>query len=42
MLYYGTLLRFVENYFATVTKRYWALEKGETLNLTISALFSFL
>ena len=38
----GKLLRFVENYCAAVTKKYWALEKEKILNLTISALFSFL
>ena len=38
----GKLLRFVENYCAAVTKKYWALEKEEISNLTISALFSFL
>ena len=38
----GKLLRFVENYCAAVTKKYWALEKEEILNLTLSALFSLL
>ena len=38
----GTLLRFVENYCAAVTKKYWALEKEEILNLAICALFNFL
>ena len=37
----GTLLRFQEDYCAAVTKKYWALEKGEILNLTFFVLFSF-
>ena len=36
-----TLLQFLENYCAAVTKRYWALKKEEILNLTIFVLFSF-
>ena len=38
----GTFLRFLENYSAAVTKRYWALKKEEILNLVTFALFSFL
>ena len=38
----GTLLPFLENYCAAVTKKYCALEKKEILNLTIIVLFSFL
>ena len=37
----GTLLRFPENYFAAVSKKYWALKKEEILNLTIFVLISF-
>ena len=37
----GTLLRFVENYCAAVTKKYWALEKSGIVNLTIFVLFNF-
>ena len=36
-----TLLQFLENYGAAVTKRYWALKKEEILNLTIFVLFFF-
>ena len=36
-----TLLQFLENYGAAVTKRYWALKKEEILNLTIFVLFVF-
>ena len=42
MLSYSTLLPFLENYCAAVTKKYWALKKGETVNLTNFVLFSFL
>ena len=38
----GTLLRFLENYCATVTKKYWALKKEELLNRPITVLFRFL
>ena len=38
----GTFLRFLQNYCAAVTKKYWALEKQEISSLTISALFRFL
>ena len=42
MLNYGDTSSFLENYCAAVTKRYWALEKEEILNLTVFVLFSFL
>ena len=38
----GTLLRFVQNYCAAVTKKYWALRKEMILNLKIFVPFSFL
>ena len=38
----GTLLRFLENYCAAVTRKYWALKKEEIVNLTIFGLFNFL
>ena len=38
----GTPLPFLENYYAALTKKYQALEKGEILNLRIFVLFSFL
>ena len=34
-------LCFLQNYCAIVTKKYWALEKEEILNLTIFILLSF-
>ena len=37
----ATLLRFHEDYCAAVTKKYWPLEKGELVNLTIFVLFCF-
>ena len=37
-----TFSRFLENYCAAITKRYWALKKEKNLNLTIFVLFSFL
>ena len=37
-----TLLQFLENYCAAVTKKYWSLKKEEILNLTIFALLRFL
>ena len=42
MLYYDTLLFFLENYCAAVSKKYWALKKQEILNLTIFVLTRFL
>ena len=42
MLFYGTLLRFLENYCAAISKKYWPLKKEETVNVTIFVLFSFL
>ena len=38
----GKLLRFLENYCAAVTKKYWALQKEQILNLTTLVVFSFL
>ena len=38
----GKLLRFLENYCAAVTKKYWALKKEQILNLTTLVVFSFL
>ena len=38
----GTLLRFLQNYCAAVTNKYWAVKKGEIVNVTIFLLFSFL
>ena len=38
----GTLLRFLQNYCAAVTKKYWAVKKEEIVNQTTFALFSFL
>ena len=35
----GTLLCFLQNYCAVVTKKYWALEKEEILNLTSCLVF---
>ena len=37
----GTLLRFLENYCAPVTQKYWALKKEELLNRPISPFFVF-
>ena len=37
----GTLLRFFQNYSVVVTKKYWALEKEEILNLIVFILVSF-
>ena len=37
-----TLLLFLENYCAAVTKKYWALKKEETVNLKIFFVFRFL
>ena len=37
----GILLCFLEDYSAAVTKKYWALKKGEIVNLRIFVLFSF-
>ena len=37
----GALLCFLQNYCAVVTKKHWALEKEEILNLTIFILLSF-
>ena len=37
----GTLLRFLENYCAAVTKKYRGVEKEEIVNLKIFVLFSF-
>ena len=37
----GTLLRFLQNYSVLVTKKYWALEKEEILNLIVLILVSF-
>ena len=38
----GKLLRFLENYCAAVTKKYWALKKEQILNLTPLVVFKFL
>ena len=38
----GTLLFFLENYCAAVSKKYWALKKQEILTLTIFVFFRFL
>ena len=38
----GKLLRFLKNYCAVVTKKYWALKKEQILNLTSFIVFSFL
>ena len=38
----GTLLRFLQNYCAAVTNKYWAVKKEEIVNLRIFFLFSFL
>ena len=38
----GKPLRFLENYCAALTKKYWALKKEQILNLTTFVLFSFL
>ena len=38
----GTPVPFLENYCAALTKKYYALEKEEILNLRIFVLFSFL
>ena len=37
-----TLLLFLENYCAAVTKKYWSLKKEETVNLKIFFVFRFL
>ena len=37
-----TLLRFLQNYCAVVTNKYWAVKKGEIVNLTVFFLFGFL
>ena len=42
MLYYDTLLFFLENYCAAVSKKYWALKKEEILNLKIFVFFRIL
>ena len=38
----GTLLFFLENYCAAVSKKYWRLNKQEILSLTIFVLFGIL
>ena len=38
----GKLLRFLKNYCAAVTKKYWALKKEQILNLTTLVVFNFL
>ena len=38
----GKLLRFLENYCAALTKKYFALKKEQILNLTTLVRFSFL
>ena len=42
MLYYGHSSFFLENYWAAVGKKYWALQKQEILNLEIFVVFRFL
>ena len=42
MLYYGTLLRLLQNYCAALNRKYWAVNKEEIANLGIFVLFSFL
>ena len=37
-----TLLRFLQNYCAVVTNKYWAVKKGEIVNLTVFFLFGVL
>ena len=38
----GKLLRFLENFCAALTKKYFALKKEQSLNLATLVLFSFL
>ena len=42
MFDYEDTSHFLQNYCAVVTKKYWAVKKQESGNLTTFALFSFL